>query len=413
MKFAKRIAAAVTALALTATIAACHKADEVAATYQDIKISSGLYLAMLIEADGSARSKVNEQISSSNTSSSATSSEVNYGKQTVSTDDGDVKYYDYVRDQAKKLVRQYIATEVLAKQNKVTLSDEDNTYVNAYVNYYWDNYGYKVIYEKNGVNKDSFTKYYSNAGYLRSNLFKYLYGAEGPNAIAAADISKYMNENYCIADIIEAKLTNTDSEGNSKALTDDEKADLLKKMKGYAERIEKGESFETINNEYNGKSDSTDGTSSDTSSNTSSDTSSTASSNVSSADSSNTSSNTASGTSSGADEKEELKPLDSNAQVLSSEKTGSESENFDKIYAMKTGEVQVIESDDCYMLAVKGDISADPYYIDYLDENIRSLLKGDEFNDMLDKKGNELDITFNDSEIRYLSPKKIDYSNED
>ena len=80
---------------------------------------------------------------------------------------------------------------------------------------------------------------------------------------------------------------------------------------------------------------------------------------------------------------------------------------------MKTGEVQVIESDDCYMLAVKGDISADPYYIDYLDENIRSLLKGDEFNDMLDKKGNELDITFNDSEIRYLSPKKIDYSNED
>lgn len=57
---------------------------------------------------------------------------------------------------------------------------------------------------------------------------------------------------------------------------------------------------------------------------------------------------------------------------------------------MKTGEVQVIESDDCYMLAVKGDISADPYYIDYLDENIRSLLKGDEFNDMLDKRATSL-----------------------
>ena len=76
---------------------------------------------------------------------------------------------------------------------------------------------------------------------------------------------------------------------------------------------------------------------------------------------------------------------------------------------MKAGEVKVIEGEDSYTLVVKGDINADPYYINNLDETLRQLIKGDEFNKMLDEEGGKLDIKFNDGEISYLSPKKITY----
>lgn len=390
MKIVKRIAAACLAAVLALSMSGCHKANEIAASYDDIEITSGMYLAMLLEADGNARNLVDEQNTDENGDKVSVS---DYGKMTVSTDDGDVAYYDYVKDEAKKLVRQYIATEVLAKENKVTLSDEDKSGLETYVNYYWNNYGYKTMYEANGVGLDSYTDYMRNAGYLRGNLFTAIYGKDGTTPVPEDELSEYMNKNYCIADVISESLSSTDSDGNTTTLTEDEAAELLEKLKGYADRINNGESFETVYHEYTGKehedADKADAESTD-----------------------DTSSDTSSETDETADEEKELTPLDSHATLIYGEETGYDSYNsvdFDEVYKMKVGEVKVIETDESYSLVVKGDIAADPYYLQSLDETLRQLVKGDEFNDLLDKKGGELDIKYNNSEIRYLNPKKITY----
>ena len=385
MKFTKRAVAALIAALLALTMVGCHEAKEIVASYDDIEITGGMYLAMLLEADGAARTLADEQ-------NEGDAQIKDYGDVQIKNDGKVVDYYDYVKDETKKLIRQYIATETLAKEYKVTLSDEDKAGLDSYVNYLWDSYGYGIMYEENGVNRASYTEYMRNAGYLRGNLFEAVYGKEGKTPVTEEELKKYMNDNYCIANVITENLSQTDENGNTFTLTEDEQKDLLGKLNAYADRLTKGDAdFETIYHEHNESEhehedeDTADKTADNT-------------------DADQTTDKTT-------DEAEEAPtaPLDSHATLLSSKETGNESDNFDEIYKMKVGEVKVIEGEDAYTLVVKGDISADPYYIYSLDETLRQLIKGDEFNNMLDEEGGKLDIKYNNGEISYLSPKKITY----
>lgn len=381
MKFAKRVVAALIAAILAFSMVACHEAKEVVASYDDIEITGGMYLAMLLEADGTARTLADEQ----NETDTAID---DYGKVKIKTDDGEVKYYDYVKDEAKKLIRQFIATATLSDEYEVTLSDEDKAGLDAYISYIWDTYGYGVMYEENGVGRSSYTEYLKNSGYLRGNLFNAIYGKEGKTPVKEEELKKYMNENYCIANIISEPLSSTDENGNTFTLTEDEQKDLLGKLNAYADRLTKGDAdFETIYHEHSGTEHKDEDTADTT------DTADTASSDAETTE----------------DEDAAPTQLDSHATLLSSEETGSESENFDEIYKMKTGEVKVIQGEDAYTLVVKGDIAADPYYLYSLDDTLRQLIKSDEFNNLLDEEGGKLDIKYNEGEISYLSPKKINY----
>lgn len=380
MKLFKRIAAAGLSAVLALTVAGCHSADAVVATYNDIKVTSGVYLAMLMEADGGARTEVDNQLA--DTSSTVS----DYNKSTVSTEEGDVKFSDYVKDNAKELIYKYIATEVLSEKYGAKLDDEDISGIDTYVSYYWETYGYSVLYEANGVGRNSYKDYIRNAGYLRGKLFTAIYGEDGANPVAEADIKKYMDENYCIANVITENFTSTDSEGNSTTLTDDQKKEKLDKLNDIADRIGKGEDFEELYHEYTGTEHEHAEEAEDTSSETASE-----------------------DTASDAEAEEELEPLDPHATLLSSEETGSESENFDEILKMKAGEVKVFENESNYTLVVKGDIDADPYYLDSLADTIRQALKSEEFNKLLVDEAKKLDIKFNESELRYLAPKKITY----
>lgn len=391
MKLFKRIAAAGLSAVLALTVAGCHSADAVVATYDDIKITSGVYLAMILEADGEARTEIDNQ------REDLTAAIEDYSKETVSTEDGDVKFYDYIKDGAKERIYQYIGTEVLAKKYEVKLSDEDVSGLDTYVNYYWNNYGYGMLYEPNGVGFDSYKDYIRNAGHLRGKVFTAIYGEDGANPVAEADIKKYMDENYCIANVITENFTSTDAEGATTTLTDDQKKEKLDALKALAERINNGEDFETVYHEYSGTKH--EGADEETDEAATEETA-----------SETATEETASETSTeAAEEEKELKPLDSHATLLSSAETGSESENFAEILKMAVGEVKVFENESNYTLVVKGDIDADPYYIDSLDETIRHALKGDEFNKLLVDEAKKLDIKFNEGELRYLSPKKVTY----
>ncbi|MBQ2296121.1 MAG: hypothetical protein II257_03135, partial [Clostridia bacterium] len=176
MKFVKCAIAVLTAAMLALTMVGCHEAKEIVASYDDIEITGGMYLAMLLEADGVARNLADEQ----NESDDAIE---DYGAVEIKDGGKVTPYYDYVKSEAKKLLRQYVATQTLAKEYKVTLSDDDTAGLNAYVNYLWDTYGYGIMYEENGVGRASYTEYIRNSGYLRGNLFEAIYGKEGKTPV--------------------------------------------------------------------------------------------------------------------------------------------------------------------------------------------------------------------------------------
>ncbi len=413
MKIFKCIAAVATAAALALTVTGCHKAGEVVATYDDIKVTSGVYLYMLLDADSAARDEVDSQTGDA----ANTSTNRDYSKTTVTTPDGKkVKFYDYVKAEAKDGIYQYIATEVLAKKYKVTLTDEDKASL-ASIDSYWDAY-YAPTLEKNGIGINSYKDYVRNAQLLRPALFTAIYGKDGDKAVSADEIQKYIDANFCIANVITSEFSTTDADGVTSTLTEDQKKEALELLNKYADRLNKGEDFETIYHEWEETQKAEEESNS---SNTSSTVSSTATSSTTTsstaASSTATSSETATSsdaTSSGEEKEEEKKPLDEHATLLYSAEFADEagyvaSENFDDILAMKTSEVKVIENDGNYKLVVKGDINADPYYADTLDEAIRSTLKSDEFLDLLESEAKKLGIKFDEGELRYLNPKKIKY----
>ena len=112
------------------------------------------------------------------------------------------------------------------------------------------------------------------------------------------------------------------------------------------------------------------------------------------------------------DEKTELKEkVNTYADELKNGKkdTAYESDQYDTVKAMATGEVKVIELEDNagLVLAVKQDISADDYYTDTLDLTARHLIKDDEYEKEIKDYASKLKTETNKYAVKQFKVKKI------
>ena len=62
MNTLKRVAALLVVAIMILSLAACHPKDETALSIGDVKITSALYMSALMNADGEARTKVDEKL---------------------------------------------------------------------------------------------------------------------------------------------------------------------------------------------------------------------------------------------------------------------------------------------------------------------------------------------------------------
>lgn len=358
MKIVKRMAALLMAALMIFTLASCHQAGAVTAKYGKYEMTSGVYLTLFLDAEMGARNTVYEQL----TEAEADTTDIDYSKQKI----GDQSFADYVRSQTTDAVKLYFYIEETFDKMGLKLTDADNSDIANQVYYYWTYYGYASFFEENGVSEASYTTYITNQ-YKMSRIMLTLYGEGGDKAIGAEDMKKGLTDNYLIANTLAASFY--DESGVK--LSDDELAALKAKLEGYATRLKNGEEFKTIYNEYNDISDE------DIEENTSDD----------------------------ADQ-----PEDTYASVFGTEETGnSYSAYFDKLAALKTGDITVLEHDDCYMLAVKKDITADPYYAEAYDDSIRTLLKGEEFEEDVIAAAGKLSVEIINYEANRFSVDKIVY----
>ncbi len=387
MKLLKKIAALLSTVAILLTFVGCHKKDEIAVTVNDVEFTSAYYMCAFIDADSQAQQKVKEMAEEDD--SIDTSKEGYYYSQKI---DGK-KYQEWVKDTAVESLKKIAAYKIKCTENKVTISDSNKANVEQYAAYYWSYYGYSSLYEPNGVSFNTYKEFMLDS-YYTQEYFEFLYGKEGKNPVTEDEIKNFLSENYLIANILYVDLSTLKGEA---------KTEKIEAVNGYAEDIKAGkitfeDAYYTENpTEKPKEEETTDDKKEDTSDDKKEE----------------TSSNDQQDTSDDKKEDETKEPLDKWATVMGSKNTQEtyQDEYYDRVKKMTVGEVVVVKEDDesAIALLIKGDIMADPYYLDAYDMTVRHDIKDEDYEKDMEDFAKTLKAEVNDYAVDRFKAKKIVY----
>lgn len=388
MKMLKKAVALLIVAALMLSLTACHPKDETAISAGDYKITSAMYSYFLVMADNEAKTLID-----SDESYDTSAANFSYYKQKID----DKSYEQYVKDLAIEKCLRHIALEKLCDEAELTLDDETKEGWQSTAQYYW-NYSIGGILLENGVSYSTYEKLLLNDA-LYNLYFEKLYGEGGEKEVSEDSIKSGLTDNYSAVYMITHDYSE-EEEPDVDAISSE--------LDKYVASLKDGTAFTDVLAAYNAANGiESEDTSDDTAS------SDTASSDDSSSDSS--SDETASDdTSSEEEEEEELTPVDTNITVLTDYEdtyTGEATlfDKYDEVEKMENGAVSLIHDEDakCYYIVVKKDISADPYYLETLSEEILYLLKADEFENTLTETGKNLDYKVSSYAIGQFKVKNI------
>lgn len=353
----KRILALVLILIMLFSFTACHKKNEIAVTVGDVKFTSAYYSCTLVMCDSQAKSKVNENLTDVEKNSNA---EIDYYKKEI---DGK-KFVDWVEDETLKHLTDIAAYKTLCKKNNIKLDNEKVKETKEYAESMW-NSGYQAYLEINGISLKTFTDYQVDLLYA-DTYFESIYGKGGTKEIAADKVKAELYDKFVIANMLPVQFSQE---------TEAQKKEVKTKLDGFAEELKTGKkTFEQVYNEYNGITEENHD---------------------------------------GHDHEEADKdaPVDKYASIIGHKDTNYANDRFDEIKAMELNEVKIIALDNSsgYILTVKKDISADPYYLENLDIPARHLLVKDEFEKEIDTFGKKLKIDINKYAVSQFKVKKINF----
>ena len=144
----------------------------------------------------------------------------------------------WIENRALNYVNSYFFLKDKFKEYGLSFSEDDQTGIDNLTDTMW---GYsKAAYEGMGISKESLNQSYSVYNVLFQRVFEAMYGEGGEKEVSAEEIKNYFLENYVHYEYFTASLTKTDDDGNSVAMTDEEKEKAKKKLDDYVERINSG-----------------------------------------------------------------------------------------------------------------------------------------------------------------------------
>ena len=228
-KFLKRFLALSLVLLLVFSLAACHRANERALKVNGSEYPAGFYSCALVFADIEGQQKVYDTLGES--------AAADYLNQSI---DG-VDYKTWVKNRAIEKCQENEFYKAKCEDLMLETSEYTNKYVEM-ADMYWEYYGYKAIFEQNGVGRGTFRSYMGIDGY-KDAYFEHIYGEKGSKAVPKDDIKTALNDNFAVADVLSVSLTGK---------TDVEAAELETKFSGYAKRLIDNERFDKIYAEENG-----------------------------------------------------------------------------------------------------------------------------------------------------------------
>lgn len=258
MSIRKRIISAVTVAALvlgSVGLTGCSASVGTALTIDGEDIPAGVYILYSGYAYSDAYAKFKEEQPDTDTSVEG----FDYYAQTVSG----MSFGDYVKQEALNYCKRHVALNRMYESYGIVSDAGELDDMNDSVNAQWDfdvsswagagGFDYlkgcntlSDYYESIGVSKSSF-KQVNVDTYRVSEIFDYYYGEGGTQEVSKDEIKGWIDENYSLVRYFAISLN--DSDGNL-IETPSEVAILENLANEYAEKLNGGESFKDIYNQY-------------------------------------------------------------------------------------------------------------------------------------------------------------------
>ncbi|MCH5352557.1 MAG: hypothetical protein J1E06_03735 [Acutalibacter sp.] len=218
----KKVLAAVLCAALCLSLSGCYSANMAwSAKRGQQTLPIGSYIYYLNSSLSEAREKV------------STDEEV----LTATIDGKDGK--TWIEDRARDYLGAYFYVNRKFDELALEFSEEELSSLDSNTDFYWSYY--QSMFEEMGVARESFHLAFTEYNSKLRMLMVSMYDTGGELEIPNEELESYFTDNYFYYSYFSAPLTNSDEDGNSVDLTDEEKADLKEKLQGYVKSINSGD----------------------------------------------------------------------------------------------------------------------------------------------------------------------------
>lgn len=259
MKNFSKILCVVLALVIALSAASCSLSKQYAYEKDDIKLPIGVYIYYLYNAYNSAQNYA-QQSDLYDAETGKYDGKKSFLKMEITDDDGKTAVAeDWIKDKAAEDTKTAVAIQTKFNDLGCTLDQTEIDSTQSYYKSYWDQ-SYSEMLEPYGISFDSFFL----AGYtlpvMENEAFKAEYGTGGPSAVSDEELTKYFKDNYTSYKYFSANLYTTetaeDTDGSAETasentpLSADKIAEYQKDFDGYATTLSNGGSYADVVAEY-------------------------------------------------------------------------------------------------------------------------------------------------------------------
>lgn len=259
MKNFSKILCVVLALVIALSAASCSLSKQYAYEKDDIKLPIGVYIYYLYNAYNSAQSYA-QKSDLYDAETGKYDGKKSFLKMEITDDDGKTAVAeDWIKDKAAEDTKTAVAIQTKFNDLGCTLDQTEIDSTQSYYKSYWDQ-SYSEMLEPYGISFDSFFL----AGYtlpaMESEAFKAEYGTGGPSAVSDEELTKYFKDNYTSYKYFSANLYTTETAENTDGsaetasenipLSADKIAEYQKDFDGYATTLSDGGSYADVVAEY-------------------------------------------------------------------------------------------------------------------------------------------------------------------
>ena len=229
LKRQMKMTAAVTALMVSLSLASCNQDTTWTYRTEDgaYEVTSGMYVGMSISAYNSGYSQTDVD-----------TSQPLYDQQI-----GSVDALTWVQQEVDNLAKKYLAVETKFEEYGLSFTEEEQSYIDSYIEYYWNYLG--SSYEDEGCGQESYTKLMTNS-FKESQLFYHIYGEGGEREVTEEELRDLFNQQYAHVNVFDVDCS--DDEGNP--LEGHELEIVEERVANLIERLDNGEDFETVKADY-------------------------------------------------------------------------------------------------------------------------------------------------------------------
>ena len=176
LKRQMKMTAAVTALMVSLSLASCNQDTTWTYRTEDgaYEVTSGMYVGMSISAYNSGYSQTDVD-----------TSQPLYDQQI-----GSVDALTWVQQEVDNLAKKYLAVETKFEEYGLSFTEEEQSYIDSYIEYYWNYLG--SSYEDEGCGQESYTKLMTNS-FKESQLFYHIYGEGGEREVTEEELRDLFN----------------------------------------------------------------------------------------------------------------------------------------------------------------------------------------------------------------------------